>query len=160
QGRYQFIWPAAVNKVVMDRGGSRVTVVWNASPQRTTARLPAAALRARLIDKYGNGRDVTPTDGGYQVDLEPTANNSDPRDPTIYLVGGSPLILVEETGGAVVAPPSPAAASPVGGLDARIEIVFPHDNLPVNQANRANVSAFLFQSGGRVPVACDYAPTV
>jgi hypothetical protein len=171
EGRFQFVWPGAVNKVVMDRGSSRVTVVWNASPQRTTARVPATAGRARLVDKLGVARDITPTDGGYQLDLEPSTNNSDPRDQSAYLVGGSPWILVEETGGApppaaVAATPTPApavaapVAAPAGGVDARIQIVFPHNGASVTQAERANVSVYLFQSGGRVPVACDYAPTV
>ena len=171
EGRFQFVWPAAVNKVVLDRGSTRVTVVWNGSAQRATARVPAAAARARLVDKLGVARDVAPTDGAYQLDLEPSTNNSDPRDGTLFLVGGSPLILVEETGGApaptpaATATPAPVAGAapsppPAGGVDARIEIVFPQGGAPVTQADRANVSAFLFQSGGRAPVACDYGPTV
>jgi hypothetical protein len=78
------------------------------------------------------------------------------------------LMLVEETGGAAPAPaaatptpaPSVSTAPPAAGVDARIQIVFPHGGATVAQADKANVSVYLFQGGGRAPVACDYAPTV
>jgi hypothetical protein len=50
-------------------------------------------------------------------------------------------------------------ATPVGPpsstIDSRIQIVWPHGNAPVAQAQRANVSAYLFQSGSTRPAACD-----
>lgn len=150
-GRTQFIWPSAVNKVVMERATSRVSVLWNASPRAEQARVAAVSARARLIDKYGVARDIVPMAGQYLLDLAPATNNSDPRDPSIYLTGGSPLILVEETTGAV-----PASAAPVGALDARIQLVWPHGGAAVTAADRANVSAYLFQSGGRAPVPCGF----
>jgi hypothetical protein len=165
EGKYQFVWPAAVNKVVMDRGSSKVTVVWNASPQKTSASVPASAASAKLVDKVGNVRAITPVNGVYQLDLEPSANNSDPRDPSLYLVGGSPQILVEDVSGGANPPaptatavPATAAATPA--VDARIEIVYPQNGVPVAQADKANVTAYLFQSGSKVPVACDYSGTV
>jgi hypothetical protein len=47
------------------------------------------------------------TDGRYTLSLEPSRNNSDPRDPTLYLVGGSPLIVVEDVSPTAVPSPSP-----------------------------------------------------
>jgi hypothetical protein len=60
------------------------------------------------VDKRGNTRSIAPQAGGYQLDLEPSRNNSDPRDPSLYLVGGSPWILVEE----VPATPTPTLPAP------------------------------------------------
>ncbi len=98
--RYQWPWPAAVNKVLLQRpteqGTQRVTVIWNASPQPSQVVLPAQGTSAQLVDKYGRASILTPRDGGYLLSLEPSRNNSDPRDPTLYLVGGSPLIIVED----------------------------------------------------------------
>ena len=42
------------------------------------------------------------------------------------------------------------------GVDARIEIVWPHGNAPVSQARRVNITAYLFLPDTRVPVPCDY----
>src|SRR2546421_140647 len=35
--RVQWVWPAAVNRVTLERGPERVSVVWNASPSPATA---------------------------------------------------------------------------------------------------------------------------
>ncbi|MCL5107591.1 MAG: glycoside hydrolase family 5 protein [Chloroflexi bacterium] len=45
-------------------------------------------------------------------------------------------------------------------VDARIEIVWPHDGLPVSQAMKANVGAYLFEQGSAVAVCGTPAPTV
>lgn len=51
-------------------------------------------------------------------------------------------------------------------LDAKIEIVWPHDNLPVSQAQRANVTAYLLTVGTQralspdMPRATGWLPTV
>ena len=42
-------------------------------------------------------------------------------------------------------------------IDAKIAIVWPHDNPPVTQAELANITAHLTQTGSRVGVACDFA---
>lgn len=95
--RYQFVWPAPVNMVVMQRPGQRVIAVWDAAPVTATAVITAIAPSAQLVDKYGSVTTVTPEpDGAYHLTLEPSSNNSDPRDRTLYLTGGSPLILVEQ----------------------------------------------------------------
>lgn len=94
--RFQWPWPAPVNTVVFDRESERVTVVWNASPQAVQFVLPARSASARLVTKYGQVTTIIAQNGGYALSLEPSRNNSDPRDPTLYLVGGSPLIVVED----------------------------------------------------------------
>jgi hypothetical protein len=115
-GRFQWPWPAPVNAVVLDRGSERVTVIWNASPEQVQFALPARAASARLVTKYGQVSNVAAQGGAYQLTLEPSRNNSDPRDQTLYLVGGSPLIIVEDatppTQTATTAPSPTAVPSP------------------------------------------------
>jgi hypothetical protein len=94
-------------------------VVWDAGPQPATAVIPVHGTGAVIVDKSGA---VTPTapaaDGAYHLALEPSQNNSDPRDRTLYLTGGSPLILVEQvpattpTVTTVPATPTPTAVQP------------------------------------------------
>ena len=45
-------------------------------------------------------------------------------------------------------------------VDAKVEIVYPHDGAPVTQADLANVGAQLFLPGTRTPVPCDFNRTV
>lgn len=45
-------------------------------------------------------------------------------------------------------------------VDAKIEIVWPHDNLPVEKATRANIGVYLFERGTLKSVPADYNRTV
>ena len=45
-------------------------------------------------------------------------------------------------------------------VDARIEIVWPHDGLPVDQATKANIGAYLFQVGQNATVCPGFGSTV
>ncbi len=54
----------------------------------------------------------------------------------------------------------PQADMPLGttdrlpsALDARIEIVWPHGDAPVDQADRANITVYLFESGSKIALA-------
>jgi hypothetical protein len=106
ENRYQWPWPAAVNVVVMDKAPQRLTVIWNASPQPVTVHLPAHSRVARIVDKYGKEAPLQARDGYYELTLEPSRNNSDPRDRTLYLVGGSPWIIVEDMTQAITPAPT------------------------------------------------------
>jgi hypothetical protein len=55
-----------------------------------------------------------------------------------------PLASTVVIGGNVVIPPAP--------IDARIEILWPHGNLPVAQATQANLTAALYQHGATISV--------
>jgi hypothetical protein len=81
-------------------------------------------------------------DGQYQLELGPSANNTDPRDPSAYLVGGEPRLLVEKV------TPLPTA------IDAPIQIVWARD------PRTANITALLLQPGTSTPVPCRWTPTV
>ena len=141
--RSQWVWPAAVNTVTLERGAERVSVVWNASPKLVTAHLPAVAKSAQVIDKFGRDTgEVVAQNGQYQLELQPTSNNTDPRDPSVYLVGGDPRLLVEHV------TPLPAT------VDAPIQVVWPRD------AASANVTGVLLSPGTSQAVPCRWNPTV
>jgi hypothetical protein len=141
--RTQWLWPAAVNRVTLERGVERVSVVWNASPKLVTARIPAVAKSAQVIDKYGrDSGEVIAQNGTYQLDLGPTSNNSDPRDPSVYLVGGDPRLLVERV------TPLPTV------VEARLQVVWPRD------AVTANLTGVLLTPGTTQTVPCRWNPRV
>lgn len=68
------------------------------------------------------------------------------------------------------AQPAPAAQTPVtspavrtggqAGIDARIELVWPHDWAPVNEANLANLGLRLLNAQSLVPPSCGWRPKV
>jgi hypothetical protein len=45
-------------------------------------------------------------------------------------------------------------------IRSKIEIVWPHDNAPVREATRANVTAYLIAGQGNEPPRCDWDPIV
>jgi hypothetical protein len=141
--RSQWIWPAAVNRVTLERGAERDIIVWNASPKLVTAQIPAAAKSAQVVDKFGRDTgEVVAQNGVYHLELAPTTNNTDPRDPSVYLVGGDPRILVEKV------TPLPQA------VDAPIQVVWARD------ANNANITGVLLNPGTLQPPPCRWDPTV
>jgi hypothetical protein len=141
--RTQWIWPAAVNRVTLERGPERVSVVWNASAKAVTARIPAVARSAQVIDKFGHDTgEVVAQNGQYQLELAPSSNDTDPRDPSLYLVGGDPRLLVEHVA------PLPNA------VDAPIQVVWPRN------AASANVTGVLLSPNSTQPVPCRWSPVV
>jgi hypothetical protein len=141
--RTQWIWPAAVNRVTLERGAERDIIVWNASPKLVTAVIPAVAKSAQVIDKFGRDTgEVINVNGSYHLELYPSSDNTDPRDPSAYLVGGDPRILVEKVA------PLPTA------VDAPIQVVWPRD------ASNANITGVLLAPGTLQSVPCRWNPTV
>jgi hypothetical protein len=141
--RTQWIWPAAVNRVTLERGTERDIIVWNASPTLVTAVIPAAAKSAQVVDKFGRDTgEVVNVNGSYHLELYPSSDNTDPRDPGAYLVGGDPRILVEKVA------PLPTA------VDAPIQVVWARDSL------NANITGVLLSPGTVQPVPCRWNPTV
>lgn len=148
QNRSWWIWPGQVNRVVIERGPLRTTVVWNASPSPVRARVPAAAASALAVTQYGQTGEVVARDGYYTLDLDPTAHNPDPTDPSIYLIGGRPWILQE--------PVTPLPS----GVRSRIEMVWPQGWAPTTEAPFVNVTAQLLTADGTEPVPCRWEPRV
>ncbi|HHX65944.1 MAG TPA: hypothetical protein GX702_13765 [Chloroflexi bacterium] len=92
----QFVWPGALNGVRMRRGDDRVTVLWNATAEPLEVGVPSGAAKATLVDKFGQRQTLTRSaDGAYYLTLAPATNNTDVRDPSLTLVGGDPVILIE-----------------------------------------------------------------
>lgn len=119
-GRTQWPWPGAVNQVTMRRGNDKITVVWDASPQPATATIPVTGGTPVVYDKLGQQQPTpAPTNGAYQFVLQPSTNNSDPRDPSLYLVGGSPVILIEQGAfnGSTAPPPSGSTTAPTATVN-------------------------------------------
>jgi hypothetical protein len=141
--RTQWIWPGAVNRVTLERGAERDIIVWNASPKVVTATIPAVAKSAMVVDKFGKDTgEVVAQNGAYHLELPPTTDNTDPRDPTEYLVGGDPRILVEKVA------PLPTA------VDAPIQVVWARDS------SFANITGVLLAPNSTQPVPCRWDPTV
>jgi hypothetical protein len=118
--RYQWVWPAAVNRVVLTRGAQQITVVWDAGDVPAVAEVPATGGAVTLYDKYGHTLPAPPMiNGRYVLSLEQSTNNLDPRDSTLYLVGGSPYILVQDlapTAAVPAASPLPAGQAGSAGV--------------------------------------------
>ena len=61
---------------------------------------------------------------------------------------------------AAARPTSAAPAAAPTTVDAKIEIVWPHNNASVTQARRANITVYLFEPGTLRSVPCDFNGTV
>ncbi|MFN8523344.1 MAG: hypothetical protein U0821_09610 [Chloroflexota bacterium] len=146
KSRTQFIWPAQVSQVVMERGNRRTTVVWNNSPADVIHNVPATANVATKIDKYGRGTQIRSENGVYPISLPGSTHNPDRRDHSIYMIGGDPFIIDE----AVV-------PLPTERVRANIEMVWPHGGAPLAEASLVNVTAQLLDPSGD-PVACRWQP--
>lgn len=122
-----------LTRVVLDKDGERVTVLWTMRPQDTTVAVDAESAIALAVTKYGDASVVYAQDGQYWLHLSAATANSNETDRRDYVVGGSPVILVERLDGNVeaayrsldvgpqpatvrvvpaAAPPAPAAAQP------------------------------------------------
>ena len=109
--------------------------------------MPANSKQATLVHKDGKTQTIQAKNGFYTLELEPTNHNADPRDPSIYMIGGDPLIVDEQV-----------MALPTDRLASRIEMVWPLDSAPVQDASKANIAAQLLMPGGNTSVACRYDP--
>ncbi|MDO8671485.1 MAG: hypothetical protein Q7O66_08665 [Dehalococcoidia bacterium] len=84
-----------VNTVIVQRGGEVTTVLWNSGPRPITVQIPSSAYEGHLIDKYGFGLAVRPSEGKYNFVLPPATAVAPANDPQRYFIGGDPLLLVE-----------------------------------------------------------------
>lgn len=96
-----------LREVIFDEGNRRVTAVWTTKPASFSVSIPASTASATVIDQYGRGTPVSASNGQYALTLDPATMHTNQDDPNAYLIGGHPLLLVEES-------PSGAARSIVG----------------------------------------------
>ena len=87
---------SGVQAVTLRRPGGRIVVLWSKEPRAASVRLGALASSARVYDRTGVERTVTAGNGQYALDLAPATLNTAPERPDRYLLGGPPLIVVEE----------------------------------------------------------------
>jgi len=83
----------------------KVSVLWNTSPTTSTYALPAILSSATVVDKRGQTQVITPVNGVYTFTLSP-ATAYLVSDPSVYIIGGDPLIVIE----ADTTPPTSAVA--------------------------------------------------
>ncbi len=145
--RAQFIWPAQISQVTMERGRQLTTVLWNNSPAEVTHKIPANARRATLVNKYGTTETIGARDGFYSIRLPGSQHNSDLRDSSIYMIGGDPFIIDEQV-----------APLPTDRVVSRIEMVWPQGGASQREASKANITAQLLMPGANESVPCRYKP--
>ncbi|MGD1995318.1 MAG: hypothetical protein PVH62_00945 [Anaerolineae bacterium] len=96
-----------VSVVVVNRGEQTTTVVWSRTPSPQTVIIPAQTTRGLLVDMWGGARTVHPERGYYTLNLPGCAYERQ------CLIGGAPLMLVEDAPGDTSAPlPAPSPTSP------------------------------------------------
>lgn len=85
---------ATVERVDIQRGGQRVSVLWNRTAAPTTAQVPATYPGAVVIDPTGARRGISASGGSFNVALSAATANlgSHPAD---FIIGGTPQILVQ-----------------------------------------------------------------
>jgi hypothetical protein len=84
-----------VYEVDLKKAGATIAVLWNQKPQPTTVAIPALSSPATVYDKFGDSWQVSAQSGKYHFTLDPATDNSNPADRRDYVVGGSPVILVQ-----------------------------------------------------------------
>ena len=86
--------------VVLDSGTQRATVLWATGPRDVEAKVTAGSARAQLVSKSGvitdAGSPVSGHDVAYTIKLPGATANTDESNPSHYIIGGSPYILVED----------------------------------------------------------------
>jgi hypothetical protein len=92
--------------VTVDRGDKTTTVAWSRNPEPQTAAVAARTTRALVVDMRGSTRYVYPDHGYYFLDL-PGANCAQG-----CLIGGAPLLLIEEAPSNAETAPPPASPTP------------------------------------------------
>ena len=102
-----------LQQVMLFRGGSVTRVLWARTPTGVAVRVPALADSALLVDATGGETRLMPRGGEYRLTLAGAPCTPDSE----CLMGGPPLLLVEE---ASPAPESwPEMAAQVEGLAAQ-----------------------------------------
>ncbi|MCS7001605.1 MAG: hypothetical protein NZ518_02035, partial [Dehalococcoidia bacterium] len=96
------------------------------------------------------------------VDLNAQALTGRPLDASATLHRGATPVAARRDGQRLIVTAEAGAeyrlVVPVTALDARLQIVWPHGNLPVTQATKVNIQTYLFGHGATA-IACPEEPT-
>lgn len=94
---YQTQNGAAIVTIV--NGKRKVTVAWSTGPVAISLPITPQGTSAFLVDKSGQttnlGLPTDPSQTNYVLNLSPATDNTDDGNPNDYIVGGNPVILVE-----------------------------------------------------------------
>ncbi|HLZ10252.1 MAG TPA: hypothetical protein VKT80_16810, partial [Chloroflexota bacterium] len=86
--------------VAIASGDRRVTVAWNMKPTPMDVQIAPMGISAHLVEKLGQSTDIplpsTPGTPNYVFTLPGATANTDDANPNDYVVGGDPVILVED----------------------------------------------------------------
>ena len=82
----------------------RIIGMWARFGEGQTAVLPATAGSALLVQPDGTAQTILPVNGVYTLQLPGATNQNAPWDPSLYPIGGRPLIIIESDPGQVGAP--------------------------------------------------------
>lgn len=86
-----------VYEVVLRRPGYQITVAWDNRPVPAAVDVTALASTALSVSKIGVVTPIVAQHGIYHFTLAAATDNSNLADPTDYVIGGTPIILVEKT---------------------------------------------------------------
>ncbi len=76
--------------------GNRIVGMWARFGTVQTAVITATSTSALLVYPDGLTDTITPTNGVYTIPLAAATNLNAPWDPTLYAIGGRPVILIEQ----------------------------------------------------------------
>lgn len=77
--------------------GKRIVGMWARYGMGETAVLPATSTSALLVFPDGTTQTITPdVKGNYRIQLQGASNQNAFWDPTLYPIGGRPVILIED----------------------------------------------------------------
>lgn len=89
-----------MDRVTMEAGDRKVSVLWNPTPEPKSVRVRATGIKATRADKKGQATPLNvPTGPGqnyYTFELPAATANVPDIEPDRYIIGGDPVILVEE----------------------------------------------------------------
>ncbi|MGH2364120.1 MAG: hypothetical protein ACRDHX_05640 [Chloroflexota bacterium] len=86
-----------VEEVVFDRGDQRVTALWNDSFASVRAQVHSSGGIARALDKYGQPAPLgIAAPGVYALELPAATDHANLQTPNSAMIGGSPLLLIED----------------------------------------------------------------
>lgn len=88
--------PGDLREVVFQSGSTRVSVLWDAAPTPINVNVPVAGNgQAQQGGPLGNFQTVSATGGSFALTLPGATMHTDLTNPNAYLIGGTPVVLVE-----------------------------------------------------------------